>query len=83
MKITFKLYAGLQDYLPANARDNAVEIDLPDSTTVKDVTEKFQLPPKLLQIVLVNGVFLTPEQRTSQALQDGDVLAIWPPVAGG
>ena len=83
MKITFKLYAGLQDYLPANARDNAVEIDLPDSTTVKDVTEKFQLPPKLLQIVLVNGVFLTPEQRTSQALKDGDVLAIWPPVAGG
>ncbi len=83
MKITFKLYAGLQDYLPANARDNAVEIDLPDSTTVKDVTEKFQLPPKLLQIVLVNGVFLTPEQRTSQALKEGDVLAIWPPVAGG
>ena len=83
MKITFKLYAGLQDYLPANARDNAVEIDLPDSTTVKDVTEKFQLPPKLLQIVLVNGVFLTPEQRISQALKDGDVLAIWPPVAGG
>jgi len=32
---------------------------------------------------LVNGVYVAPAQRASRSLCDGDVLACWPPVAGG
>jgi sulfur-carrier protein len=33
--------------------------------------------------VLVNGSYIAPEHRPTRELVDGDVLAIWPPIAGG
>jgi len=36
-----------------------------------------------VHLVLVNGSYIAPEQRASQTLAEGDVLAIWPPIAGG
>jgi sulfur carrier protein ThiS len=41
------------------------------------------MPEKLVHLVLVNGSYVAPEQRPSQTLKEGDVLAIWPPIAGG
>jgi sulfur carrier protein ThiS len=38
---------------------------------------------KLVHLVLVNGSFVPPEQRATRELVEGDVLAIWPPIAGG
>jgi sulfur carrier protein ThiS len=84
MKITFKLYAGLTDYLPPQDRtSNRVELDLPEATPIERVIEPFGLPQKMVHLVLVNGVYVAPEQRMSHVLKDGDVLAIWPPIAGG
>lgn len=84
MKITFKLYASLTQYLPAEARtDNRVELDLADGITVGQVIEPFGLPQKLVHLVLVNGVYVPPEQRLTHVLKADDVLAIWPPIAGG
>ncbi len=84
MKITLKLYAPLSDYLPAAARaTNALPLDLEPGTTVSRVIEQHKLPEKLTHLVLINGTFVPPQARASRALQDGDVLAIWPPIAGG
>ena len=84
MKITFKLYAGLTDYLPAEVRtSNLMKLDLPDGTAIAAVIEPFGLPQKMVHLVLVNGVYVPPEQRFTHVLKDGDVLAIWPPIAGG
>ena len=84
MKITFKLYAGLTDYLPADVRtSNQLPLDLPEGTAIAAVIEPFGLPQKMVHLVLVNGVYVAPEQRFTQVLKDGDVLAIWPPIAGG
>jgi sulfur carrier protein ThiS len=41
------------------------------------------LPEKLVHLVLVNGSYVAPEKRPTQTLNEGDVLAIWPPIAGG
>ena len=84
MRVTLKLFASLGSYLPAQQRGgNAVTLDLPDGTTIARAIEPFGLPTRLVHLVLVNGVFVPPEQRASHALRDADVLAIWPPVAGG
>ncbi len=84
MKITFKLYASLTDYLPAAARtSNRVELELPEGTAIAQVIEPYGMPQKLVHLVLVNGVYVPPEQRLTRVLVDGDVLAIWPPIAGG
>jgi sulfur carrier protein ThiS len=82
--ITFKLYAGLTQYLPLEARvGNAMPLELPDGATVLQAMQPFNLPMKIVKLVLVNGVYIAPEDWQTRALQDGDVLAIWPPVAGG
>ncbi len=83
MRITLKLYATLGRYLPDGAEKNVARPELPDGVSVAAVVERFRLPPELVHLVLVNGVFVAPEQRAETLLKDGDVLAIWPPVAGG
>jgi len=84
MKITFKLYASLTHYLPAERRyDNRMPLELPEGSAVAQVIEPFGLPAKQVHLVLVNGGYVPPEQRLSHVLHEGDVLAIWPPIAGG
>lgn len=84
MQITFKLYASLGEYLPADKRSgNQVTLEVPDGATIDQVTAPYGLPPKLVHLVLVNGRYIAPPERSTQPLQPGDVLAIWPPVAGG
>ncbi len=84
MKISFKLYATLTDYLPPEARSgNRVELDIAPSATIADVIAPYGLPMKLVHLVLVNGHYVAPEDRAARTFQEGDVLAIWPPIAGG
>jgi sulfur-carrier protein len=84
MRITFKLYASLTQYLPAQAhRSNQVELDVAAHTPIAKIIEPYGLPHKLVHLVLVNGTYVQPEERLTRVLQEGDVLAIWPPIAGG
>lgn len=83
-RITFKLFATLQDYLPAEARKtNALTLDLDDGATVAQVVERFALPARLVHLVLIDGNFVPPAERAGRVLKEGETLAIWPPVAGG
>lgn len=83
MRITVKLYATLSDYLPGHAKNNRVEVEAADNATVAEVLQPFGLPPRLTHLVLVNGNFIPPGERAGKSLADGDVLAVWPPIAGG
>ena len=84
MKITFKLYATLSDHLPSEARARSgFEVEMEEGTTPSHLIERYALPPKLCHLVLVNGRYIEPGERGQHTLQDGDVVAIWPPIAGG
>lgn len=83
MHVTVKLYATLSDYLPSGSKNNRVELAVAEAARVQEVLQPFALPPKLTHLVLVNGVFIPPEARPTAALQEGDVIAVWPPIAGG
>jgi molybdopterin converting factor small subunit len=84
MQITFKLYANLTDYLPVESRvSNRVTLDIASDDTIARIIEPFRLPTKLVHLVLINGVYVPLDQLSTKTLVEGDVLAIWPPVAGG
>ncbi|MBI5923705.1 MAG: MoaD/ThiS family protein [Betaproteobacteria bacterium] len=84
MKAALKLYASLSDYLPAESRKtNRIELELEPGTTVMDLIDRYRLPQQLCKLVLIDGSFVPPEEREARALQEGEVLAIWPPIAGG
>ena len=64
MKITFKLFASLTDYLPADARrSNLVELEVSPDASISQIIEPFGLPPKLVHLVLVNGTYIEPDKR--------------------
>ncbi len=83
MQITLKLYASLADYLPPGSSNNRAEVEVGENDSVADIVERFHLPEKWVKLVLVNGVYLDPEQRQTRRFVAGDHLAIWPPIAGG
>lgn len=83
MKITVKLYATLRDLLPADAPLTGVEADVGKHATANEVIDQFRVPRQMAHLVLRNGVYLEPEQRDQPLFHEGDVLAVWPPIAGG
>lgn len=84
MQITFKLYASLGDYLPADKRvGNQMTLEIAPDATIADIIEPFNLPMKMVHLVLINGAYVGPADRATRTLKEGDVLAIWPPIAGG
>ena len=54
-----------------------------DSDSIAHIIQKFNLPERLVHLVLVDGIYIDPEERPNRILAPGEVLAIWPPVAGG
>lgn len=83
MEITFKLYATLGKYLPEKTEKHGVKLNVDSNESPQEILDRFNVPRNLSHLVLVNGVYLSHEEREKSVLKDGDTLAVWPPVAGG
>jgi sulfur carrier protein ThiS len=83
MQVTLKLFASLSQYLPSGQQNYQITLDVAEGTTVNGLLDEYHLPPKLVHLVLVNGSYIEPVDRPHRALIQNDVLAVWPPVAGG
>lgn len=83
MRVTLKLYATLSDRLPPEAHNNALVLEVPEATTPAQLIEQHKLPPEMVHLVLCNGIYLNKEERSRTDLKENDILAIWPPIAGG
>jgi molybdopterin synthase sulfur carrier subunit len=74
MKVTVKLFATLRDYgLPYQ------EIEVAENVTVGDVVQTLGLPDKTPLLIIINGKFYDLEHP----VKDNDVIALFPPIAGG
>ena len=83
MRITLKLFATLAGHLPAGARRNAAPLELPPGSSLEEALGHTGVPLEQVHLVILNGIFVAPEARPGTRLHEGDVLALWPPVAGG
>jgi molybdopterin converting factor small subunit len=83
LQVTLKLFASLSSCLPAGAQRNKVELEIGDDVSIWSLLDSHNVPRDKCHLVLLNGIFKAPEERDTVKLQEGDVLAVWPPVAGG
>lgn len=83
MIIKLKLFAMLQDRLPPGSKDHTMELEVPAGATPAQVVTQMQIPEEMAHLVLLDGRHLTREEREHMALHEGDVLSIFPPIAGG
>lgn len=83
MKIKLKLFAGLARYLPGGARQNAVDLEVSEGTTIAVVLDSVGVPRESIKLIFIDGIHQFPEELDRRTLQPGEVLALWPPVAGG
>ena len=74
MQVTVKLFATLRD-----GRFKEEMTELKDNGRVIDVIEKYHLPMEEVAICMVNGR----DADTEHVLQNGDTVALFPPVGGG
>jgi molybdopterin converting factor small subunit len=80
MNIELRLFASLRKKLPPGSPRGKCNLELPDDATIGDVLVRMDIPRASAQMVLVNGDH---DRDFDRVLHDGDVLSIFPPVAGG
>ncbi len=79
MEIEVKLFATLRDYLPKGSGRFSCKMEVDGKTRVQDILERLKIPEGIPKIILINGI----NTKKEQVLKDGDVVSIFPPVAGG
>ncbi len=73
-KVRVRVYAGLREYAPEWS-----EVELPAGATLLLLYERLGIPGEAVKQSFVNGRLADPER----ALEDGDEVGIFPPLAGG
>ena len=84
MKVEVRLFAQLRDRLPGSPRGRDT-LELEDGASVASLLERLEVPNRVASMVLVNGeqIGKRAEQRAARRLSSGDVVAIFPALAGG
>jgi sulfur carrier protein ThiS len=80
VQIELHLFATLAGYLPRGAVDGSARITLARPMTAEQLVHSLGIPDELPCMVLINGVDAVPGEAP---LRDGDVVSIFPPLAGG
>ncbi|MEW6754347.1 MAG: MoaD/ThiS family protein [Candidatus Latescibacterota bacterium] len=79
VQVEVRLFAFLARYLPPGADGRRALLSVPVGTTVQQVLEQLGIPRGYSKLLLVGGL----QEKPDTVLRDGDVLSVFPPVAGG
>jgi len=78
MEIEVRLFATFRDYLPKGS-GASFKKSLREGMAVDRIADEIHLPSDTPKIFIVNGNVVTGDYMVG----DGDILSIFPPVAGG
>lgn len=79
MLVEVRLYSGLEKYVSNATYGKPIELDLPHGTTPKMLLDQLGIPQEQVFSILVNGT----HRDRNDSLEDGDRVALFPPVGGG
>jgi len=79
VKVYVKLYALLRQHHPGPNRSIPLEISLEDGAVVSDLIPELGLDPRFVRNAFVNNQACP----LDAPLQEGDQVALFPPVVGG
>ncbi len=79
MNVRVHLYATLAQHLPQTREGNSCIMEVREGTTVGDLLGSLHIPLTAPKIILRNGV----HADLNTPIQDGDTVAVFPPIAGG
>ncbi len=74
MVVEVRLFASFRE-----GRFKDKELELPEGSSLGDLLAQLEIPKKDAKITIVNGTAASAEHK----LSDRDVVAIFPPIAGG
>jgi molybdopterin converting factor small subunit len=77
--VTLKLFATFRRYLPPESQGGAHDLSVPAGTRASEVLEGLGVPVDGGVVILINGRTGAPQQ----VLEEGDVVAAFPAMAGG
>ena len=80
MNVEVRLFATLREYLPAGSERTSVQVEVPVGASIADALTTLGVPLEAVHLLLVNGIY---EPNKDRRLEDGCVLSVWPPIAGG
>ena len=79
MDITVRLFATLTKHLPPGSDGRTARLFVPEGTTVGEMLDRLGVPRELTKLLMVDGV----HRDADTVLQAGNVLSVFPPIAGG
>jgi len=79
MKAEIRLFANFRDFLPEGSKGFSYTMSFDAEKTVNDVMHELKLPDDIPRIIIVNGTHAEPDH----VIKDGDVVSLFPPLAGG
>ena len=77
MNVELRFFAGMETLLPSGQRHAKVEF--PEGYSVEQILSQYGVSSEDSCIILINGRHAPGHAK----LKDGDVLSVFPPVAGG
>lgn len=79
MEVTVKLYATLRRYGPALPPGASLALDVPEGSDVASLVGQLGIPDGVALVAMVNDEV----GHLDRVLRAGDVVSLFPPVAGG
>jgi molybdopterin converting factor small subunit len=84
VRIEIRMFMTFKKYLPTGSSEGKAILSVKDGAMVADLLDILDIPPDKPKLVIINGISRgISDAVNTETLNEGDVVAIFPPAAGG